>query len=203
MADFKNIIFDFGGVLIDIDYQRCVRSFQKLGFDDFDNWYSQLVQNDLFDDLETGRISPDEFREKIRQASKFRLTDAVIDAAWNSILTGLPPENILLLSRLRPHYRLFLLSNTNAIHETAFTAMIAEEYGRNILPELFERIYFSHHIGMRKPHPEIFLHVLKENNLTAAETLFIDDSPQHIEGAKKTGLQTLFLEKGKKITEMF
>ena len=203
MSEIKNIIFDFGGVLIDIDYHRCVQSFQKLGFTDFHRWYSQLKQNHLFDDLETGRITSQEFRERIRHVSQLTLSDKTIDEAWNSILIGLPPENIELIKRLRSKYRLFLLSNTNSIHERAFTAMIEMEYGKNILPDLFERIYYSHRIGMRKPHPDIFLHVMRENNLLPEETIFIDDSPQHIEGAKKAGLQTIFLEKGKKVTEIF
>ena len=203
MKQIKNIVFDFGGVIIDIDYQRCVQSFQKLGFRDFDRWYSQLLQDHLFDDFETGRISPEQFRYRIRQASQQELTDEAIDAAWNSILIGLPHENIEMLERLKPRYRLFLLSNTNIIHEHAFNAIIEKTYGKNILPLLFEQVYFSHHIGMRKPHPEIFLHVMKENNLVPGETLFIDDSPQHVEGAQKTGMQTIYLEKGKKITGIF
>ena len=203
MSKFKNIIFDFGGVLIDIDYSRCVKSFIRLGFYDFDKWYSQHVQNHLFDSIETGQISPEQFYDRIRKSSNLHLTDKVINEAWNSILIGMPPENVNLLKKLKQHYRLFLLSNTNAIHEKAFTRLIVADYGKYILPELFERIYFSHHIGMRKPNVEIFKYLLNENNLNPEETLFIDDSFQHILGAQKAGLQTRFLNKGKMVTELF
>lgn len=203
MQSFKNIIFDFGGVIIDIDYQTCISSFRNIGIKDFEYWYSQLKQSHLFDDLETGKITPEGFRENIRKSARLPLTDEQIDFAWNSILIGLPKENIELLKKLKPHYRLFLLSNTNAIHEKAFTQMIQRDFDENVLEELFEQTYFSHHIHMRKPDEAIFQYVLRENNIKAEETLFIDDSPQHIEGAKKAGLQTVFLEKGKKITELF
>jgi FMN phosphatase YigB (HAD superfamily) len=199
----KNIIFDFGGVLIDIDYHRCVRSFEELGFRDFGAWYSQQVQHHLFDDFETGAIGPEEFRSRIRTTSGLTLSDTAIDDAWNSILTGMPEKNVRLLERLRPHYRLFLLSNTNAIHEKAFTDLIVSTYGKYLLPSLFDRIYLSHHMHMRKPHEEIFRFVLEENGLLAAETLFIDDSLQHVEGAARAGLRARLLQPGEDITSLF
>jgi putative hydrolase of the HAD superfamily len=203
MQAFKNIIFDFGGVIIDIDYQVCIQSFKNLGIKDFDEWYSQARQHDLFDHFEIGKISASEFRQQVRQTSGINLSDNDINAAWNSILIRLPDENIELLKRLKSDYRLFLLSNTNEIHEQAFTQIITENYQGNILEKLFDKIYFSHKVHMRKPHAEIFELVLSENNLAASETLFIDDSLQHIEGAAKVGIQTKWLETGKRITELF
>jgi FMN phosphatase YigB (HAD superfamily) len=203
VTPYKNIIFDFGGVLIDIDYQRCVRAFQQLGFDDFDKLFSQLRQHHIFDRLETGKIGAKEFYNEIREASGLPLTDGVLEEAWNSMLIGMPWQNVEMLKKLVTAKCIFLLSNTNEIHEKAFTKMLEETYGHNLLSGLFERVYFSHRIGMRKPDVEIFEHVIHENKLVAEETLFIDDLPQHIEGATKANLQTHFLEKGQLITDLF
>lgn len=203
MEGIKNIIFDFGGVIIDIGYERIAAAFRSYGMDDFDGIYTQMRQADLFDDFEKGLITPDEFRRGLRKASGLTLTDEEIDLAWNAILIGLPKENIELLQRLKLKYRLFLLSNTNAIHEKAFNEIIHRDFGGNILEKVFEKIYFSHHLKMRKPDSEVFLHVLKENGLKAEETLFVDDSYQHIEGAAAVGIRTLFVEKEKKISEYF
>jgi glucose-1-phosphatase len=203
MKPYKNIIFDFGGVIINIDYHRVIDAFVKLGVKDFEKHYSQLDQHHLFDDYDRGLISSEEFRKRLKEISAIPLSDAQIDDAWNTILIDLPMENIELLKRLKQRYRLFLLSNTNEIHEKAFTEMMMRDFGRNVLTETFERVYFSHKLNKRKPDAEIFHHVLKENNLLAEETLFIDDSPQHIEGAKVAGLQTLLLPKGKTLIEVF
>jgi glucose-1-phosphatase len=202
-ARFKNIIFDFGGVIIKIDYLRIAATFQHFGLGDFDKLYSQLHQTTLFDDFEKGVLSPAQFREELRRISGMNLTDAQIDESWNAILINVPEENVAVLRRLKQSHRIFLLSNTNALHEKAFTEIILRDYGNNVLEEVFEKIYFSHHLMLRKPDIEIFQRVLEENNLRAEETLFADDSPQHIEGAKKAGLQTLLIESGKMVADYF
>jgi FMN phosphatase YigB (HAD superfamily) len=203
VTKYKNIIFDFGGVIIRIDYHRIAGSFKKFGLTDFDSIYSQLYQDSLFDDFEKGLIRPQQFRERIRKVSGISLTDNQIDEAWNSILIDLPARNIETLIKLRKSYRIFLLSNTNAIHEKAFMKIVHDDHGRNILTEIFDKVYFSHLMNMRKPDKEIFEKVLSDNNLLASETLFVDDSMQHIEGAKKAGLQTQFVEKGKMVADYF
>lgn len=200
---YKNIIFDFGGVIIRIDYHRIAATFKNFGVYNFDQLYSQLHQTPLFDDFEKGIIQPQQFRDKLREISGIDLTDAQIDEGWNAILIDLPKENIDVLKRLRSSHRLFLLSNTNAIHEKAFTEIMFRDFGCNVLEENFEKIYFSHHLHMRKPDVEIFEQVIRENNLQPNDTLFVDDSLQHIEGAKKAGLQTLFVSKGKMIADLF
>ena len=203
MKHFKNIIFDFGGVIIRIDYHRIAAAFKKFGLGDFNAIYSQLYQHTLFDDFEKGLITPQDFRDEIREASGILLTDSQIDEAWNAILIDLPMENIKTLIQLKKSHKLFLLSNTNAIHEIAFMKIVHDDHDRNILEEIFDKVYFSHKMNMRKPDVGIFERVLRENNLVASETLFVDDSIQHIEGAKKAGLQTLFVEKGKMVADYF
>lgn len=202
MNTFKNIIFDFGGVIIRVDYNRIPATFREFGLEDFEKIYSKFHQTSLFDEFEKGTISTQQFRNRLREIAGITLTDEQIDRAWNSILIDIPKKNIDALLQLRKSYRLFLLSNTNSIHEKAFTEIMMRDYGRNVLEEVFEKIYFSHNLLMRKPGLEIFEKVLEENNLAAEETLFVDDSPQHIEGAKSAGLNTFFVEKGKMVAEI-
>ena len=202
-AEIKNIIFDFGGVIINIDYQMTVAAFKQLGILNFEEQFSKLRQSHLFDELEKGIITSIEFFERIRKITDVPVTDRQITEAWNAILLDLPKQNIDFLVSLKSKYRLFLLSNTNEIHESAFMKMIEEKFGEDVLKKIFERVYLSHHLKRRKPDPEIFRHVVNENNLVAEETLFVDDSPQHIEGAKVAGLQTFYFEKGKTLQDIF
>lgn len=189
----KNIIFDLGGVLLNVDYDAPVRAFTRLGVQGFDQLYAQAHQSDLFDQLETGKISPDGFRDKIREYCHCKLTNQEIDEAWNSILLDFPRDRYEFLLALKKQYRLFLLSNTNAIHISCFEEDLRKKYGKNIFNEVFEHCYYSSDLGMRKPHPETFEKVIQLSGLNAGDTLFIDDSIQHIEGATKTGLHTLWL----------
>lgn len=200
---FKNIIFDFGGVIIRIDYNKIPQTFRSYGVADFDALYTQKRQDRVFDELEKGTITPAVFRDRIRTMAGIPLSDDQIDKAWNAILIDLPKANIDVLRKLRQSHRLFLLSNTNEIHEKAFMEIIMRDYGKNVLDEVFEKIYLSHHLNMRKPDAEIFEKVMRENNLKANETLFVDDSIQHIQGAEKAGLKTLFVEKGKMVADLF
>jgi len=199
----KNIIFDLGGVLLNIDYQAPVREFRRLGIEDFDQFYSKVGQLRLFDDLEVGLIQPEIFRNAIREYSKLDLSDQEIDRAWNSILLDFPIHRKEMLYRLKQSYRLFLLSNTNAIHIPCFEKNLVREHGVNFLPEVFERIYYSSRIGLRKPETTIYDFVLMDNALSAHETIFIDDSPQHVEGAKSAGITAYWLDtKSTDVTEL-
>ena len=158
--------------------------------------YSQSEQAHLFDDLETGKIYPAQFREEIRNMSFLGLTDNEIDDAWNALLLDLPKDRIELLKSLSNKYRIFLLSNTNVIHYNAYSQYLKDEHGIDGLEPLFEKTYLSHEVGLRKPDAEIFELVLNENKLEASETLFIDDSEQHIKGAEVVGLKTHWLNEG-------
>ncbi len=190
----KNIIFDLGGVILDIDYNLTVKAFESLGIPNFKEQYSKMSQSNLFDNIETGKISPEEFRDMIRSVAQKPLTDTEIDTAWNALILHLPQGRIDLLKKLKNEYRLFLLSNTNKIHYDDYTQVIQRENGIAGLEPLFEKTYLSHEMGLRKPNPEIFQVVLNENQLAAEETLFIDDSPQHIASAKTLGIRAYHLE---------
>jgi len=190
----KNIVFDLGGVILDIDYNLTVKAFENLGIPNFKEQYSKMSQSNLFDNIETGKIRPEEFRDLIRKVAEKELTDAEIDGAWNALILHLPQHRIDILKKLKPKYRLFLLSNTNKIHYDDYSEVIKRENGIDGLEPLFEKTYLSHEMGLRKPDPEIFKVVLNENNLVAEETLFIDDSPQHIESARTLGIVAYHLE---------
>lgn len=202
-ASIKNILFDFGGVILNIDYKLTERAFAKLGLKDFDRIYSQATQEKLFDVFEKGLISPAEFRQEIKKFINEDVSDSGIDEAWNSMLLDLPEERVKRLSKLKTNYRLFLLSNTNEIHFSSFSSYMQSKFNRDIFSELFDKSYFSYKVKMRKPDMEIFELVLRENNLRKEETLFIDDSIQHIEGAKKSGLNAILLESGQTILDLF
>ncbi len=191
--NIRNIIFDLGGVLLNINYQRTINAFKELGIINFDDLFSQAKQSNLFNDFETGIIAPSEFRDQLREISGMRLIDQQIDHAWNAMLLDMPPTRVKLLEKVSKNYRTFLLSNTNAIHYPVYNAYMEDEFGCPDLTNLFEKEYLSYRTGMRKPDVEIFDLVINENLLNPDETLFIDDSPQHVHGARKAGLHALWL----------
>lgn len=192
----KNIIFDLGAVIIDINYNFTAEAFKNIGITNFDEIYSKKKQDNFFDDFETGHLSNDQFRTEIRKHLKNEITDQQIDDAWNAMLINIPVSRMKWLQSLRPQYRIFLLSNTNRIHVKAFSKIISDTHGVGTFENCFDKMYLSCNIGLRKPNAEVFDLVVKENNLNLNETVFIDDSPQHIEGAQKYGLNAWHLEDG-------
>jgi glucose-1-phosphatase len=194
MAHIKNIIFDYGNVIFAIDFLRTQNAFSQLGIPNAEQFFAHKTHHQLFNDFETGAISPVLFRDGIRKAAnRPALSDQQIDDAWNSLLIGVSGNNHQVLLEVKQKYRTFLLSNNNKIHYDWIMSYLQKDFGLNGYQEYFEKAYFSQDTNMRKPDPAIFEMVLKDNNLLARETLFIDDSPQHIEGAKKVGLNTLLM----------
>ncbi len=197
----EQLIFDLGGVIINIDYNLTALAFKQLGINDFDTIYSKAKQDNLFDEFEKGTISNAGLRNRLKEHLPDGTSDEQIDAAWNSMLIAIPSHRVEWLQKLRKHYRIFLLSNTNRIHIKAFTAITDQQFGKGVFESTFEQHYYSCDIGMRKPDAEIFEKVLNDNQLDRAKTLFIDDSIQHIEGASKINLpaEWLQLDKGETI----
>jgi len=194
MEKIKNIILDLGGVLLNIDYNATIRAFKDLGVKNIESMFTQDAQNKLFDGLDKGLMSPKEFRQGVRQYSGLGLTDQQIDLAWNAMLLDFPKNRIELLEGLKANYRLFLLSNTNSIHYPEYMKYMKKSHGVENLDEFFERTYLSHEIGMRKPDAEAFNLIVDENNLSKKETLFVDDTLQHVEGARRAGLNAIWLD---------
>jgi glucose-1-phosphatase len=188
------IIFDLGGVVLNIDYNRCIEEFKKLGEEHFEELYTKSHQDKIFDQLEMGKISAADFRAYMKKFLHPSVPPSEIDRAWNALLLDLPKHRIDLLLELKKKYRIYLFSNTNEIHMEGFRKIIGKAYGDpDLLEKVFHKTYYSHLIGLRKPHPEAFRHILHEQGLKPAETLFIDDSIQHIEGASSIGIQTIHL----------
>ncbi|MFZ6050483.1 HAD family hydrolase [Halocola ammonii] len=194
LKDIDTIIFDFGGVLFDIDYDLPVKAFRDFGVPGFDELYKQSKQSDLFDLLETGKISQSDFLNELRRILKTELPDEKLLEAWNVILLDIPKERIDHIYKLKEQFQTLLLSNTNAIHVEVFEKRIDEKMGLDYFYGAFEKVYYSNQIGIRKPHPETFLEICKWHKLNPSRTLFIDDSKQHVEGAREAGLQAYHLE---------
>lgn len=196
MKNIKAIIFDFGGVILNIDYNKTANAFRELGIKNFDEMYSQKNVNPLFHDLEEGKLSEDEFYDAFRKSTHLELTDQQIKSAWNALLLGYREEALHTLKAIKQKYKLYLLSNTNIIHHTAFNKIYQNQIRHGSINDYFNKAYYSHEIGYRKPGKEAYEYVLKENNLLPSETLFIDDSKQNIEAAKALGMQTVLLKDG-------
>lgn len=199
------IIFDFGGVIFNIDYQRPIQEFEKLGFVDFGLLYDKSSQSNLFDQLEIGAITPEKFTKKIKEsAPNLPVTSNDIIHAWNAILLDIPKQRVELIRKLKKKYNVFLLSNTNQIHVERFLEIVDQTMSLEYFNSSFDGIYFSNEMGMRKPNPEIFGKVISDHNLLPSKTLFIDDSIQHIIGASKEGIYSYHLEvKNEDICELF
>ncbi|WP_338759836.1 HAD family phosphatase [Bernardetia sp. ABR2-2B] len=194
LQDYEAIIFDLGGVIINLNYKKTEEEFKRLFGTDFSELYSKKSQTDIFNKLETGHISEKQFVEAMQKSSRKTVSHQEIINAWNAMLLDIPKERIELLKKIGKEKHIFLLSNTNEIHKTAFDKIVLESHQMKGLEPLFEKAYFSHLVRMRKPNREIFDFVIKENNLNPQKTLFIDDSPQHIKGALLTGLNAYHLE---------
>jgi HAD superfamily hydrolase (TIGR01509 family) len=199
---YTAVIFDLGGVIIHIDYAATIHAFENLGHSDFHNVYSQAQQSGLFDELETGKISGQRFVNELLPYLKRGTSPNKVVAAWNAMIGAIPKERIALLQKVREKYPVYLLSNTNELHMQAVQRSW-QEASEKPMSEFFDHIYLSHEIGMRKPNAEIFEFVCRENKLNPSETLFIDDSIQHIEGAKSCGLQTVHLTDFELLDQLF
>jgi putative hydrolase of the HAD superfamily len=191
---YDTVLIDLGGVLIDVDYMAAANAFAQQGFSDFGALYGKAKQDHLFDGFETGAISPTEFRQRIRDILGAPLPDGQIDACWNAMLGNIPPERIELVKRLKERYQVLLLSNTNAIHVPAFEAIVARGSGIADFKSLFHGAYYSCEIGLRKPDAAAFHYVLDRHHSDPARTLFVDDSIQHVEGARQAGLDAVHLD---------
>jgi putative hydrolase of the HAD superfamily len=194
LTSIDAIIFDLGGVVLNLDYNKTIDQFKILGKENFEKLYTQSQQDKIFDQFETGKISAQEFRNYMKFFLDGQITDEQIDFAWNAMLLDLPAARIDLLLRLKKEYKIFLFSNTNEIHSHAFQKIIQQQYGdANLLEKVFQQTYYSHLVGQRKPDAASFMTVINDHGLTPQRTLFIDDSIQHIEGASRIGIRAKHL----------
>jgi glucose-1-phosphatase len=192
MKHFKNIttlIFDFGGVLIDLDINQCILNFNRLGLENVEQYLNNFAQSGFFMQLEKGQISAAEFRNEIRKLTPNKLTDTQIDEAWCSFLLEIPEEKLEMLIELRKKFRVVLLSNTNIIHFPNSEKLLFTNKGRQ-LSEYFDRCYLSYEMKMAKPDLQIFKNILASENVQPNECLFLDDGLKNTLQAQKLGIQT-------------
>jgi putative hydrolase of the HAD superfamily len=196
MLGIKNIIFDLGGVLINLDNQLTENAFVSMGAKPFREYFGHGHAASFFRDYELGNISDWQFIDSIRTLTGISRPDEEIIIAWNALLLDFPAARIQLLKDLRKRYRLFLFSNTNALHLTALRKIYRDTFGEGELDDHFERTYYSHLLGMRKPDKPSYEFILRENELMGGETLFVDDAQINVEGAEAAGLKGLYLRPG-------
>ncbi|MBW6490721.1 MAG: HAD family phosphatase [Lentimicrobium sp.] len=201
ITNIKNIIFDFGNVLLNINPELTAKAFRELGLRDETDFFGGRGSLELMLRFERGQATPDEFREGVASSMKHMVTNNQIDEAWNALLLDFPKARVELMRKLAKTHRIFLLSNSNQIHYDMFTSDFERNYGYP-LESLFEKMWFSHQIGLSKPDSAIFEFVLKDKNLIPAETIFIDDTLLHVEAAQKTGIQALHLQSGTDVCDL-
>ncbi len=202
MEQIKNIIFDLGGVFLNIDYPKTQIAFEKSGVVNFHDLFTQHHASPLFENLEIGKISAVEFYDEFRSLSKTNLSNEQIEIAWNAMLLDFPKERLDWLQKIKLKYNIFLFSNTNQIHYDAFMKIYRDNFQADNFNAHFIKAYYSQNIGLRKPYPESFEYILAEQQLDRSQTLFIDDTEKNIEGAKKVGLQTIHLVAPKTILDL-
>jgi putative hydrolase of the HAD superfamily len=195
MTPVKNIIFDLGNVLYDIDFEIMYKRFHELGIPNFENHFTLNQSDPLFFDLEKGFIDEVTFCSRFNQLYNLSLNKDQIIEAWNSLLIGFREKSLDWLKSNQSNFSLFLYSNTNQPHQDYFLAQYTREIGGDF-NALFKKPYYSHEMGMRKPDPASFQYILDQKGLIAAETLFIDDNEPNIAAAASVGLQVLNLQPG-------
>jgi putative hydrolase of the HAD superfamily len=196
MAAVKNLIFDLGNVLYDIDFKKMNAAFTSIGIEGIDQHFTLNKSHKLFLDLEMGFVNEQEFYEGVRALVNLPLTNEQIQFAWNALLVGFRKNSIDWIKQNNTKYNTFLYSNTNQIHHDYFIAEFESKLANYPFVSLFKKPYYSHEMGMRKPDPASFIYILEKEGLLAAETLFIDDNEPNILAAASVGLQVLHLKEG-------
>jgi glucose-1-phosphatase len=188
MTKISAIIFDLGGVILNIDQEKTLRAFRRLGLE-LEDVHSEMP---IFNEFETGRLSVEEFRLILKTKLHGQISDEQIDTAWNAMILDLPIERLNIIKKLRRHFKVYLLSNTNALHMKEFYQMLEQTHGIDTWHNLFDQIFYSYQIGMRKPEYTCYEYVCQQINLAPEQCIFIDDSKVNIKGAEVAGLKTFW-----------
>jgi putative hydrolase of the HAD superfamily len=198
----KNLVFDFGNVLVNLDKQRCVKHFEELGLHKVDELINNSFKEGFFQNYELGLISTGEFREHIRSLTNKKLKDEAIDAAWNSFLVTIPPRKLMLLLELRKRYMVYLLSNTNELHWQWSCDKLFPYKGFDV-NSYFEKTYLSFEMKLSKPDAKIFQTMIEDSGIDPEETLFIDDSVDNCLAAETLGIRSFVAESNEDWTRLF
>ncbi len=203
MKDVRNILFDFGNVIIDIDLSGARRRVGALLSGGLESTGTETELTSLIHRYETGQIATDDFLKDIASRTIAGISREQIIEAWNSMLIGIPPYRLSMLEALKEQFAVLMLSNTNALHlawvqSHLFNVHRVENFERRF----FHDVYYSHLIGKRKPEAEAYKHVVEDAMITPAYTLFIDDLPENIRAAKRLGFQVLLSPEEEEIAEV-
>lgn len=202
MKNIDNIIFDLGGVILTLDMPRAEQKFTNLGVKNYNELFRSGNVSSFFKDYEIGAIDNPTFLNSLRELAGLPLTDEQLIDAWNSMLGIFPKERIELLHNLKSKYRLFLFSNTNALHLDKFRKIYADAFNNATFDNHFEKAYYSQLLGKRKPDISAYQQIIGEQSLDVSRTLFIDDSALNIEGAIAAGLQGVHITPSKTILDL-
>jgi glucose-1-phosphatase len=203
LSNVKNIIFDLGNVILNLDFEASISAFQKLGMNKTVVSPKQAYADPLFYQLETGRITSGAFRKGVRELLQNQeLTDRQIDEAWYAMIRDIPGKRVRILQKLKRNYQLYLFSNTNTIHMGYLLPEFKAQYGFEF-QELFNQAFYSYEINARKPDIQSFKKVIELSGVNPEETLFVDDLNENTEAAEKVGLKTLWLKEDMEMSELF
>lgn len=202
MNHIKNIIFDLGGVIIDLDINSTIAEFNKISRIPFERLYTQAKQMDLFNLLDKGKISNAEFFKELKKEIYYQGNENDLVTPWNAMLLDVPEKRLDVLVKAKQNYNTYLLSNTNEPHITKFEHDLYLQHGVKNFEDYFDKVYYSCRVRMRKPDKEIFEMVLNENDLDPKETIFIDDSVQHVQGAGECGIKAYLLPKNMEVGDL-
>lgn len=197
----KALIFDMGGVLVDLDIEDCKRAFRSgLGFDGIDDIIDACHQKGIYGDLEEGKLSAEEFRSIVLAGSREGAVEADVDEAMSHILVGIDPYKVDLLKRLSEKYELYMLSNNNPICLPYSSKMFSD--AGIPLEKIFRKSFFSYEMKALKPSEAFYKAVMKEIGRSSDELLFIDDSQKNVDGAMAAGLPAVYYELGTDLAEL-
>lgn len=190
LSGIKTVIFDLGGVVVDLDLSLSVNAFRRLGIKEPGKFIQHGVHSDIFLKLEIGEITEKEFFTGIRELAGKDLSEEEIRSAWCAMFSKLPAERVRIIEELKKDRRVILLSNTNSIHRDHFDRMAD---GYNSLSDLFHEVYYSFVLHDHKPNISVFEKVIEMEHIDPGETLFVDDAQKNIEAARETGMHTMLI----------
>lgn len=191
MDTIRNIVFDLGGVLLNIDPSKTFEEFEKLGLTGARELFHRSDIKMVLDDFESGVYCAVEFRNKFREITGLTVTEEQFDHAWNAMLLDLPPERINRVKELAKKYKTYLLSNTTPIHSKCFNRKLEQVTGLESFDQLLDKAWYSYNLGLRKPDIRIFEKVLVKSRLNPSETLYIDDYEVNVKAAEQAGMKGL------------
>jgi glucose-1-phosphatase len=199
-AEFRTLIFDLGGVIVNLAPKRTLEEFAKLSGKSINDVLQIHTTHLAFHAYETGRIGDAEFRNAVRTMFQVRANDDQIDRCWNAMLLDIPAEKLKMLTRLKRHFTTIALSNTNSIHLSYINEVILKG---QLLDDYFHHAHYSHDIGLRKPDIDIYKFVLETHQITPGQSLFLDDNTDNIAAAKAVGMEALLIEHPDQVFDLF